>query len=298
LFYNISDFSLIDYVGGLEDLGRRVIRTIGDPEQRFMEDPVRMMRAVEYASRLDFALEGRTAEAVATMASELRRAAAARIAYELLESLKGGQSQAIFTGLLEHGLLAQVAPEADGPFRRGRTALQTSLLGALDRAVARGEEVGGEAQLGVLLVPAFLDAIGCQEGRAIAHPDLERVARDVLAPVALRLSFSHYRAHVLRNALVMLARLTAPPKSSKMVIRTVRHEAFPTAWQLARLLAEVGGAYGEGVRGWDLAIARLQEGRPPVEEARPEASVARRRRRRRRRKPAPVSPEAAPEATP
>ncbi len=57
LFYNLADFSVIDYVGGIEDLQRGVIRTIGDPDQRFIEDPVRMMRALEYAVRLGFEID-------------------------------------------------------------------------------------------------------------------------------------------------------------------------------------------------------------------------------------------------
>src|SRR2546426_12342683 len=56
LFYNIADYSVIDYVGGLEDLEAGLVRTIGDPEIRFREDPVRMMRAVEFASRLGYAI--------------------------------------------------------------------------------------------------------------------------------------------------------------------------------------------------------------------------------------------------
>ncbi|MBD3853662.1 MAG: polynucleotide adenylyltransferase PcnB, partial [Acidobacteria bacterium] len=64
LFYNIADFSIIDHVGGIEDLERGIIRTIGDPDERFVEDPVRMMRALEYAARLGFEIDPQTAEAI------------------------------------------------------------------------------------------------------------------------------------------------------------------------------------------------------------------------------------------
>jgi poly(A) polymerase len=57
LFYDIKTFSVIDYVGGLKDLERKVIRSIGDPNVRFREDPVRMMRAVKFAAKLDFSIE-------------------------------------------------------------------------------------------------------------------------------------------------------------------------------------------------------------------------------------------------
>ena len=64
LFYDISDFSIIDFVGGIRDLEARVLRTIGPAEQRFVEDPVRMMRALEYSVRLAFELEPETAAAL------------------------------------------------------------------------------------------------------------------------------------------------------------------------------------------------------------------------------------------
>lgn len=284
LFYDIADFSVIDYVGGLGDLDRRVIRTIGDPAARFLEDPVRMMRAVEYAARLEFGIDPPTAEAIAAMPGELRRAAPARIAYELLESLKGGHAQRIFTGLEAHGLLDSVAPEVHASLIRRADGLLYRLLGAGDERLLRGEETSEETLLGLLFLPSFLDALGTQEGRPLAHPDLERLARTLLDPIALRLSFSHFRGHLLRHAFVMLARLTAAPKSSKMVIRTVRHEAFPVAWQLAQILARAAESYAEGVSAWERSVARLQEGRAPVEEAQPAASVARRRRRRRKRR--------------
>src|SRR5438105_13752310 len=64
LFYNIADFSVIDYVGGLEDMDRKHVRVVGNPDIRFREDPVRMMRAVEFASRLQFEIEELTYDAI------------------------------------------------------------------------------------------------------------------------------------------------------------------------------------------------------------------------------------------
>ena len=70
LFYNIKDFSVIDYVGGLKDLKKRLIRSIGDPMIRFREDPVRMMRAIKFSARLDFAIERKTEKAIRSLAQD------------------------------------------------------------------------------------------------------------------------------------------------------------------------------------------------------------------------------------
>ena len=90
LFYNIADFSIIDHVGGIKDLERGLIRTIGDPDQRFIEDPVRMMRALEYSVRLGFEIDSRTSEAIIAQRDLIAEASAPRLTYELLESLAIG----------------------------------------------------------------------------------------------------------------------------------------------------------------------------------------------------------------
>src|SRR5450755_3811457 len=96
LFYNIADFSVIDYVGGLEDIEARRVRVIGDPDVRFREDPVRMMRAIEFASRLGFEIEPATYDAIFRHRAEILKASAPRVSEEILELLRRGWSQGAF----------------------------------------------------------------------------------------------------------------------------------------------------------------------------------------------------------
>src|SRR6476620_6986551 len=79
LFYDIGTFSIIDYTGGLKDLEARVIRSIGIPEVRFLEDPVRMLRAVVLAARLEFSIDPESLEAIAHHKHEIARSAAPRL---------------------------------------------------------------------------------------------------------------------------------------------------------------------------------------------------------------------------
>ncbi|MCC7033229.1 MAG: polynucleotide adenylyltransferase PcnB [Acidobacteria bacterium] len=111
LFYDIATFSIIDYVGGLEDLRRRVIRSIGDPVQRFEEDPVRMLRAVSFASRLDFALDPPIVDAIRRQRHLMALASPARMIEEYYKILRSGAAERTFRGLAEHGLLEPVTPE-------------------------------------------------------------------------------------------------------------------------------------------------------------------------------------------
>jgi hypothetical protein len=156
LFYDIANFSVIDWVGGLPDLQARVIRTIGDPEVRLREDPVRMLRAVALASRLGFTIDRDTALAVRALKGEIVRSSPARILEEVYKILRQGRSRETFQSLHEHGLLAYLLPEADRAVAEG----QEALLGSLSRldeyrraGLASADQLTNSLLMGSLLVP-------------------------------------------------------------------------------------------------------------------------------------------------
>jgi len=108
---NLRD-SVLDYVGGLSDLDRGIIRAIGDPIRRFEEDHLRMLRAVRFAARLDFAIDPPTLAAMRALASRIQAVSAERIRDELTCILTQGNVRRAFELLDESGLLAEVLPEA------------------------------------------------------------------------------------------------------------------------------------------------------------------------------------------
>src|SRR6478736_5691700 len=111
LFYDISTFSIIDYVGGLQDIKDNLIRCIGDPNERFQEDPVRMLRAIVFASRLNFTLDRPIVDAIATHRGLLGTASPSRLIEEYYKILRSGYAEQTFRGLAEHRLLDAVTPE-------------------------------------------------------------------------------------------------------------------------------------------------------------------------------------------
>ena len=153
LFYDIATFSIIDYVGGLDDLHARVIRCIGDPDIRFREDPVRMLRAIVLAARLDFIVDPPIVDSIRRHASEIARSAPARLLDELYKILRSGASERAFRELADVGLLQWIAPELLAI--RG-DALWRS-LGALDayrrRFEVPPEQLTNAVLLGSILVP-------------------------------------------------------------------------------------------------------------------------------------------------
>src|SRR5262245_17370894 len=111
LFYDIATFSVIDYVNGLDDLQAGVVRSIGDPDVRLQEDPVRMIRAIALAARLDFAIEPTLLASIRTQRHEIAKSSAPRMLEEYYKILRAGSSEKAFRALAAVGLLEPTSPE-------------------------------------------------------------------------------------------------------------------------------------------------------------------------------------------
>ena len=157
LFYDIATFSIIDYVGGLQDLRDGVVRSIGDPRERFQEDPVRMMRAIVMASRLGFRLDPPVINGIERLRSLMSTAAPARLIEEYYKVLRSGAAAPTFGALAEHRLLEPTTPElqrgAENPSLRAALASLDAYRGKFDAAPAT---LTNPILLGTLLVPLGL----------------------------------------------------------------------------------------------------------------------------------------------
>jgi len=155
LFYDVFAGEVIDYVGGRGDLEAHRIATIGDPEIRMREDPVRALRAVRFASRLGFTIEPETFAAMRRHAAELGRCAPPRLLEETFKILRCGASVRAFELLRTSGTLGVILPALasffDGASDEGRRRF-LAYLGALDALVHSGEEPSEAVLLGALLL--------------------------------------------------------------------------------------------------------------------------------------------------
>ena len=129
LYYNIADFTLWDYTSGLEDIRTRTLRLIGDPRTRYHEDPVRMLRAIRFAAKLDFHIAPETGEPIAELAHLLRDVPPARLYDELLKLFQSGHAVRSFELLLEYDLfrylfLLRPLPSTDNESAIGGAGLQ------------------------------------------------------------------------------------------------------------------------------------------------------------------------------
>ncbi len=278
LLYDIADFSVIDYVDGMADLEAGVLRTIGQPDRRFREDPVRMLRALEYRVRLGFEMEAETEAAIGRNRSLILEAAPARLAYELLEALKSGHSRGICSEWRRFGILELVFPEAAAAGR----ALEP-VLEALDARVAGGFAPADAVLLGVSFLPQFVKVLTSarREGGKIDNPALLVALDELLAAPALRLHISNRNHHLLKQGLFTVSKMLKAPERGRQVTRLVRQEYFTVAWQLYTLAVEAGLLPPEPHAAWRKALGRLESGEAIGE---PEKRRPRRRRPRRRRK--------------
>ncbi|MDR7193825.1 poly(A) polymerase [Luteimonas terrae] len=288
LYYAIADFSVRDYTGGFEDVQNRVMRLIGDPDTRYREDPVRMLRAVRLAAKLDFTIEPGTAEPIPRLAALLGEAAPARLFEECLKLFLSGHAVASFEGLERHGLLSALFPESAAALASNRSgALRSMVLAGLastDARVAAGDPVSPAFLFATLLWPAFcrawmkLQADGVQPVEAQRRA-ADRVTLHQVTTVALPRRFS------LPMQEIWLLQARFPLRQRKRVTRTLSHPRFRAAFDFLVLRQTASDAHAADVAFWeeaqhdpDHAIALY----PGEEEAAGDEDVPRRRRRRRR----------------
>lgn len=227
LVYDIATYSIIDYVGGLGDLERRVIRSIGDPMVRFVEDPVRMLRAAVFSARLGFDIDQEVLDAITALKPLIAQASGPRLLEEYYKILRSGYAEASFRTLDRLGLLELMTPELRDPSEDVWDSL--ARLDAYRRHFeAPPPELTNAILIGALLVPSGLitrRAPGAAtETRVsfgmlpIARRDLDRLGQVVsLVPRMLepdppvRLTRSLPQRPAFRDALLWLEIFTDAP---------------------------------------------------------------------------------------
>ncbi|HYH05911.1 MAG TPA: polynucleotide adenylyltransferase PcnB [Thermoanaerobaculia bacterium] len=282
LFYNIADFSVIDYVGGLDDLRLGRVRVIGDPDLRFREDPVRMMRAIEFASRLGFEIEAETYEGILRHRNEILKASPPRVSEEILELLRRGWSRGAIRLMVDTALLEPLLPEIYNAIRGDRAPYFWKMLEVLDRTVQAGRKISDAVLLSVLVLPWVFDEIEAEEARR-AEMGRMRIGevilfiRELIQPLCARMSLAAGTRHQMEQALETLWRLLEPPTDRRSQFRAVYREPFNDALALLELYALSSGRFIDVFRQWQAFAVRVKRAQ---EES--EGTTKKRRRRRKR----------------
>jgi len=293
LYYNIADFSVWDYVGGVEDIGARRLRLIGDPETRYREDPVRMLRAARFEAKLGFDIDPATARPITTLRELLSAVPPARLFDETLKLFLSGHGARSFEVLRRRGLLAALMPSVDSYFVSHPGSLVEQLLVKglrnTDARVIDDKPVTPTFLFALLLygpIAAIIEATPPERWHELATilDACDQAVREAQTHIAIPKRF----ALGVREMFALQPRLEHP--RGRRALRVLEHPRFRAGYDLLLLRADFGLAPPEMAVWW----TRLQE--VPAEErdrmadglvgeAARGAPKARRGGRRRRRRP-------------
>ena len=258
LYYNIEDFSLWDYVGGMQDIAARRLKLIGDPEQRYREDPVRMLRAARFEAKLGFTLDPATEAPISELRHLLTQVPAARLFDETLKLFLTGHGERSLAVLRRRGLLAVLYPGVDRYLAQHPDSLVEQLLVAglanTDARVAAGKAVTPTFLFTLLLygpIAAYIEKQAPERWGDVGTilEACDAALRDAHQRVTIPKRF----AFGVRDMFALQPQLEQP--RGRRTLRLLEQTRFRAAFDLLLLRAQVGMAPKDVAQWW----TQLQE---------------------------------------
>ncbi|MCG7900358.1 MAG: polynucleotide adenylyltransferase PcnB [Candidatus Thiodiazotropha lotti] len=284
LYYNIDDFSVVDFANGMVDLQQGVIRLLGDVESRYREDPVRLLRAIRFAAKLGFVIEPATEAPIARFAPLLGEVPSARLYEEVLKLFLGGAALESFEKLRHYELFGQLFPATEEALSHEDHEFPITFV---NRGMANTDD---RLSQGKSVTPAFLFAVLLWEPVRLraerfeaegAHPleALQNAAAEVLSEQAKHVSIPKRFSYPMRDIWQLQARFTQ--RQGKRPQRLASHPKFRAAYDFLLLRAESGEVDQELADWWTLYQHANGEEKVSMTE---QGRRGRGRRRRKRRK--------------
>ena len=247
LFYDIETKQVIDHVQGLPDLETRLVRTIGDPDIRFREDPIRILRAVKFAARCNLTIEAETYRRMMEHRQEIAKCAQARVSEEFYRLLRGGAAKRSLELLVEMDLLELLVPELARGLRGEpvddeatlRRARLWGYMAALDRSTAARPVAPSNALiLAALLLPPLRDSLDPDSNGV---RDVGQLVAQAIAPALERLRPSRRDSELARQILLAIRHLL-PSKNLRRKKMNVKGEFAGEARRLAEIVLDAEAA--------------------------------------------------------
>ena len=253
LFYNIADFSVIDYVGGMQDLRNGFIRIIGDPRVRFTEDPVRMVRAIRFAAGLGFEIEGNTYHAMLELKEKVALASSARMYEEVLKLFMLGEGEKTYQMLRKIGLFGVIFPSLNDWVDTESDDFPHiwigKALGRVDTLVQSGKQVPPHI-LFALLFGQYVEE-KATELRKTGIPALDSITRtvaEVLAEQTQRVQIPKKIALAMRDIYWNQSRFEK--REGKTPRYFLRRSVFGDAYEYLCFSSEATGEKKEIIEWW------------------------------------------------
>ena len=286
LYYNIADFSIWDYVGGMEDIKRRRLVLIGDPDKRLREDPVRMLRAVRFAAKLEFKIDPRVRESIAKHVGLLQNVPAARLFDEFLKLFQTGHAEQTFVLMWKFKLFGELFPDTDRDLSQDKIfgKFVHAALVNTDRRVADGNSVTPMFLLGVFLwapVKKLAEQMRSKENMSETQ-SLALAAYQISGQQQSRISLPRRFTAPMREMLAMQPRFNV--QKGKRAYNLLEHRRFRAAYDFMMLRAEVGEIDIEIAHFWTGVQKQSADERRESFAINQKAGTGKRRPRRRRSK--------------
>ncbi len=253
LYYNIWDFTIVDFVGGMADHEACLIRLIGDASARFREDPVRMLRAVRFAVKLGFKLHEDCEQAIPLNAHLLASVPAARLHDEMAKLFLTGYGVQMFEMLRQHGLFGVLFPavekslsheEAHFPKMMVINALKNS-----DTRIAEGKPVTTYFLLAALLWEPMLHRAKEKMAKGSHEADAyNEAASEVISQQVRRIAVPRHLTLAIREVWSLQPKFTA--RTGMKPNRLMAHPRFRAAYDFLVLRAQAGSASAELAEWW------------------------------------------------
>ncbi len=264
LYYNIDDFSVVDYVGGLADIKAGVIRLIGEPELRYREDAVRLLRAVRFAVKLGFNIHPDTERPIRQLAPLLEDIPSARLFEEVLKLFMGGYAMQTFEALRHHGLFGALFPETEAVLGREEHGFPQTLaihaLGDTDQRLAESRPVTPGFLLAALLWSPMRAQAADHVARGLPEYEANELAADaVISRQIARTAIPRRFTQMAREIWQFQPRLLQ--RSGKRPQRLMAHPRFRAAYDFLLLRNRSGEPLQELCDWWTVA----QKDAPPVD---------------------------------
>jgi len=282
LYYNIQDFSVIDFAGGVKDLEERRLKLIGDPETRYREDPVRMLRAIRFAAKMGFDLDPATEAPIRELAPLLEHIPPARLFDEVLKLLSAGYGEQTYDALNRYNLLAPLFPETVRAQQNGHSdGLIRQALQNTDARLAQGKSVTPYFMFAAMLWPALqAEWEKRQDDGEPVQPALHQAIAKVIGRQIQATAIPKRFSGPMKEIWELQMRL--PRRQGKRAYQIMEHPRFRAAYDFL-LIREQSGEIEPGLGQWWTQFQAADErGR---EQMLSELSGPTPRRKRRKRKP-------------
>ncbi|MCM1128749.1 MAG: polynucleotide adenylyltransferase PcnB [Alistipes senegalensis] len=296
MYYNPTRQTLHDYHGGMADLGNRVLKMIGDPAERFREDPVRMLRVVRFAAKLDFRIDPATRKPIASLAPLISNVPSARLFDEILKLLMSGHALACLEELRRQGLHHNLLPLLDLALKQPQHARFVSLaLERTDQRIQEEKPVSPGFIFAALLWPLVAEKWAqYREAGEYPIPALHTAASDILDAQTEKLAIQRRIISDMRDIWALQPRLER--RTGKTVYKLMEHGRFRAGYDFLLLRCEAGETDPETGNWWSSFIQAGSAERDELLKSRAgilSAAPSRKRRRggrRRGKTPAPSVP--------